>query len=391
MADPAPARCGLAEVIAAGDAAALALRPRARGWRGAGRRWYARAHDAGPPPLTPPSDSAALPAWQKGFRNGAVFAGLALAVVVALNHAELPGLGRVLVDLPLAVLISALVHLPQMFFTGLAWRALLPRELRPSPGAMMLLRWYRESANALLPAGAIVGQAAAARLLAKRGVPGDLAGATATLDLTLEAVSQFFFTLAGVGLLIIGIETGGLAGFALAGLGIALAGAFAMVVFQRNLPLALIERGLERLSRRWAWIRPDSVRDFHAALLTLHADWGRLAAGTLWHTASWLLGAVEIWGVAWLLGHPISLTDALVIEALAQALRNVGFMLPGALLVQEGAIIGAAALFGMPPEAALAMALARRAREVCFSLPGLFAWHRAELRAMRGAKNGITP
>ena len=65
-----------------------------------------------------------------------------------------------------------------------------------------------------------------------------------------------------------------------------------------------------------------------------------------------------------LLGHPVSLADALVIESLAQALRNAGFMLPGALAVQEGAIIGAAALVGVPPAAALAVALVRRAREV---------------------------
>ena len=82
-----------------------------------------------------------------------------------------------------------------------------------------------------------------------------------------------------------------------------------------------------------------------------------------------------------LLGHPVSLADALVIEALAQALRNVGFLLPGALAVQEGAIIGAAALVGVPPGAALAVALIRRSREVVFSIPGLIAWQRAEIRA----------
>jgi uncharacterized membrane protein YbhN (UPF0104 family) len=83
-----------------------------------------------------------------------------------------------------------------------------------------------------------------------------------------------------------------------------------------------------------------------------------------------------------LLGHPVSLADALVIESLAQALRNAGFMLPGALAVQEGAIVGAAALVGVPPTAALAAALVRRAREVCFAVPGLLAWHRSETRSM---------
>jgi putative membrane protein len=330
------------------------------------------------PPTSAPNTAA--PWWRRGVLNGVLLGSLAMGTVIALNYSEIPGLTRILADLPLAVAISAAVHMLQILFTALAWRALLPPEQRPAIATMMALRWYREAANALLPAGAILGQAAAARLLARQGVPGNMAGATATVDITLEAVSQLFFTLAGIALLLAGRETGGLAGFALAGLGIALAGAAAMVAVQRRLPLSLIERGLARLSRRWPAIRPDAIRDFQAAILALHANWPRLAAAMLFHTISWVLGAVEIAGVLWLLGHPITLADALVVEALAQALRNVGFLLPGALAVQEGAIIGAAALVGVPASAALAVALVRRSREVVFSLPGLLAWQRAESR-----------
>lgn len=325
-----------------------------------------------------------------GLRNGVLIGALALLAVLALNWAEMPGLGRILAELPLAVAFSAAVHIPQIALTAQAWRGLLPAALRPSLPRMMALRWYRESANALLPAGAIVGQAAAARLLAKQGgVPGQMAGATATVDLTLEAVSQFFFTLAGVLLLLAARDSGGLAPFAWAGLGVAVAGAVAMVMVQRRLPLALMERGLARLARRFPAIRPEAVRDFQGAILALHADAGRLAAAILWHTAAWLLGALEIMLVLGVMGHDVSLADALVIEALAQALRNVGFLLPGALAVQEGAIIAAAALVGVPPGPAIAAALVRRAREVVFSLPGLLAWQRAEMRAMvRPASEG---
>ncbi|MDB5375057.1 MAG: hypothetical protein JWP04_3699 [Belnapia sp.] len=331
--------------------------------------------------------SEASPWWGRGIRNGIILGVLVLAAVIALNAGELPGLGAILADLPAAVAISAAVHIPQILLTAAAWRALLPPAERPPFRVMAMLRWFRESANALLPAGALVGQAAAARLLAQGGrpggVPGGMAGATATVDLTLEAVSQLFFTLAGVALLL-GIGQGpGLLGFAAAGFATALAGAVAMVLVQRRLPLALLERGLARLARRWPAIDPGWVRGLQASILELHADWPRLALATLWHTASWLLGALEIAAVLALLGHPVSLADALVIESLAQALRNVGFMLPGALAVQEGAIIGAAALVGVPPAAALAVALVRRTREVCLSLPGLIAWQRAETRAMR--------
>lgn len=324
------------------------------------------------------------PSWRVGLRNGLLLGALVLGCVLLLNNQELPGLGRILAEMPAAVAISAAVHVPQILFTGMAWRGLLDPGLRPSPAWMAALRWYRESAAALLPAGGLVGQAAAARLLMRRGVPGDAAGATATVDITLEAVSQLFFTLAGILLLVAGRgDSAGMTSFALAGLGIALAGAAAMVALQRRLPLALIERGLARLARRFPAIRPAAIHDLQAAILTLHADWRRLVGGILWHTLAWVIGALEIAGVLWLLGVEVSLADALVIEALAQALRNAGFLLPGALAVQEGAIIAAAALVGVPPAPAVAVALVRRAREVLFSLPGLVAWQRAEMRAAR--------
>lgn len=316
---------------------------------------------------------------------------LALAAVLVLNHQELPGLGRILAEMPAAVAVSAGIHIPQIFMTGLAWRVLIPPASRPGIAAMALLRWYREAAHALLPAGALLGQAAAARLLARRGVPAQLAGATATVDITMETVSQLLFTLAGIALLLVHHGDGGLAGFALGGLGFATLGAGALILFSRRLPLGLIERGLARLARRWPSIRPGAVRGIQADILALHAEWPRLVAALCWHTISWVLGAVEIAWVLNLLGHPISLADAVVIEALAQALRNLGILLPGALAVQEGAIIASAALVGVPPGAALAAALVRRTREVAFSLPGLFAWHRAEVGGMRGNSAASAP
>jgi putative membrane protein len=329
---------------------------------------------------------AQAPWWRRGLRNGVLIGLLALAAVLLLNQGELPGLGRMLADLPACVAVSAAVHLPQIVLTGMAWRSLLPAALRPPPETMAMLRWFRESANALLPAGALVGQAAAARLLARRGIPPDLAGATATVDLTMEAVSQLVFTLVGVALLLAGGDPHALAGFAAAGLGVAAAGAGAMVAAQRH--LGPLEWLLGRLARRWPALRPDWIGRLQAAVLRLHMEWRGLAGAMLWHGAAWGLGAFEVMGVLALLGHPISLADALVIESLAQALRNVGFLLPGALAAQEGAIIGAAAVVGVPPAAALAVALVRRTREVMIALPGLAAWHRSELARARLAAPG---
>jgi putative membrane protein len=329
---------------------------------------------------------AHAPWWRRAVRNGVGMGILALAAILLLNQDELPGLGHVLAELPACIAISAAVHLPQILLTAMAWRSLLSRGSRVSVLAIAKLRWLRETASALLPAGALVGQAAAARLLTRRGVPADLAGATATVDMTLETASQLVFTLAGVGLLLAGDGDGALVGITAAGLGVAAAGAAAMVVAQRH--VGPLERLLKLLAWRWPALGPEWIRRFQREVLRLHTDWRGLAAGLLWHGAAWVLGAFEIMGVLGLLGHPVSLADALVIESLAQALRNAGFMLPGALAVQEGAMVGAAALVGVPPAAALAAALVRRAREVAFALPGLVAWHRSELAGTRVAARG---
>ena len=172
-------------------------------------------------PLTQAIRGYRAPWWRRGVRNGVLLGGFVLLAAVAFNWDDIPALRR---DAGRGALRHR--HLRRRACAAdPADLAVLARPAAAGGAAafrtMALLRWYRESANALLPAGALVGQAAAARLLARRGIPGEMAGATATVDLTLEAVSQLFFTLAGVALLLGAGEGEGLLGFAAAGFGIA--------------------------------------------------------------------------------------------------------------------------------------------------------------------------
>jgi hypothetical protein len=101
--------------------------------------------------------SGRTPWWRRGVRNGVAMGLLALAAILLLKQAELPGLGRVLAELPACIAVSAAVHLPQILLTAMAWRSLLPPGSRTPLAAMAQLRWFREAASALLPAGALVG------------------------------------------------------------------------------------------------------------------------------------------------------------------------------------------------------------------------------------------
>jgi hypothetical protein len=67
--------------------------------------------------------------------------------------------------------------------------------------------------------------------------------------------------------------------------------------------------------------------------------------------------------------------EALLLESLGQAIRSAGFAIPGALGVQEGGYLLLAPLAGLTPDAALALSLAKRARELLLGIPGLFYLH----------------
>jgi uncharacterized membrane protein YbhN (UPF0104 family) len=92
----------------------------------------------------------------------------------------------------------------------------------------------------------------------------------------------------------------------------------------------------------------------------------------------WLIGTLEVYVVLMLLRVPASWSDCLLLESLGQAIRAAGFAIPGSLGVQEGGYVLLAPLVGLRPETALALSLAKRAREVLLGLPGLLYLHRSE-------------
>jgi hypothetical protein len=155
------------------------------------------------------------------------------AVILFFNYQDLLGIRETLRQTPLGLAISFSCHVPKMVLMALAWRRLLPMALRPALSTMLVLRWIRESLNALIPAGAIIGQAVAAQRLIRAGVAADLAAATATVDMTIEGATQALFTLAGLLLLLAAHRDLRLAQIVVIGISVAAAATAAMVVVQR--------------------------------------------------------------------------------------------------------------------------------------------------------------
>ena len=90
---------------------------------------------------------------------------------------------------------------------------------------------------------------------------------------------------------------------------------------------------------------------------------------------NWVMGIFEIWLIMYLIGHPISLTDAWIIETVAQLVRSATFFIPASIGAQEGAFLIVGAAITGQPSFGLTVALARRVREIVWAVWGLAVFY----------------
>ncbi len=101
----------------------------------------------------------------------------------------------------------------------------------------------------------------------------------------------------------------------------------------------------------------------------------RLLAVFVLSFANWTLGVAEVWTVMNLIGYPISFTDAWIIESTAQLVRSATFFIPANIGTQEGGFLIAAAAITGQPSFGLAIALARRMREIAWIIWGFVVFY----------------
>jgi putative membrane protein len=291
--------------------------------------------------------------------------------------------------------LVALFHLLPLVLDAAAIRVLFipgtsPVALRDS----ILTRWVGESANSFLPAGQLGGPVLMARHLAQRGMPMRDAAAAITVSTTLGTFAQIIFALCGVALL--GAHAGHISEHALRMSALVASGFLAVQIggfylLQRRGFFSKLIRGATRFAgkRDWSqWVSRAEAIDL--SIQEIYRRGGAVAASFLLSLVGWLVGTGEVFLVLQLLGHPASWLDSLLLESLGQAIRGAAFAVPGALGVQEGGYLLLAPLAGLPPDAALALSLAKRAREILLGLPGLLYLHLAE-RAGAAATRPVPP
>ncbi|HVE11372.1 MAG TPA: flippase-like domain-containing protein [Paraburkholderia sp.] len=281
------------------------------------------------------------------------------------------------------VALVALLHLVPLGLDAGAISVLFDRRRDPlGERDAVYARWIGESVNSLLPAGQIGGPVMMVRQLAQRGMTMRDSAAAITVSTTMQAVAQIVFAM--LGLLLFGASAahGAFHNLQTAAI-IATAVLAAMIVgFYIAQRRGLFGRSLRVVSklfgkRDWSSLttRADAV---DAAVHALYENRSRVAASFGLSLAGWIVGTAEVWLALHFLGHPVDWVDALLLESIGQAIRGAAFAIPGSLGVQEGGYLLLAPLVGLPPEAALALSLVKRARELLLGVPGLLYMHFSE-------------
>jgi putative membrane protein len=245
------------------------------------------------------------------------------------------------------------------------------------------MRWIGESVSTLVPSAAVGGDIVRARLAAIRGTPLPIAAGTVLVDLTLGVFTQAGFTLLGLVLL---VDVSGKRDFVRPTLIGVLAGVAAVAGFyfvQRLGMFRLIGLVVAKIANSPEWqslVRSGETLD--QTVRALYARGASIALCCAVTILSLVAGSGEIWIALHALGLDATFVNALILQSMVLTIRSAAFAVPGGLGVQEGGYLVVGNLLGFPGDAAFALSLIARGRELAFGIPGLIAWQTIEGRRL---------
>lgn len=263
------------------------------------------------------------------------------------------------------------------YFWAVSWSCILSGKAGcPPMRRLFFLRLAGESLNQLTPTASLGGEPFKALRLHDSGVAWHEATASLVIHKALMVVSLVLYILLGLALIpssLPGISSN-LALFSCLGTLLLASAGTAFVVLQRRNPCTSLIRVLSRFG-----LCPAVLRNRETDLAALdgalagfyreHTGAGLLAL--LFFFLGWLVHAVEVTLIFWLLGHPINLGLALCLDALSQLVAGLGFMIPVSLGVQDGGNILLSMGFNLGSTLGAGFSILRRFREAFWLLIGL--------------------
>jgi putative membrane protein len=270
---------------------------------------------------------------------------------------------------------------------ALAWWALFPKAERLSLWQLFWMRWIGESVSTLVPSAAVGGDVVRARLAALHGASVASAAASVLVDITLGVFVQIGFTLLGLGLIVSATGHQGFVRPTLIGAVIGVLAIIGFYVVQRLGMFRFVGKMIARLANAPEWHSlVNSGQSLDEAIRRQYARRRGVIGCCAWTATSLVFGSGEIWIALHALGLEATLVNALILQSMVLTIRSAVFPVPGALGVQEGGYVVVGNLLGIPGDAAFALSLIARVRELILGIPGLISWQMIEARRLWRAR-----
>src|SRR5437763_10893465 len=319
------------------------------------------------------------------------FAGAALFTGLLMREGA-PQVGKAIATAGWSILAVIAYHVcVPVFLDALAWWVLFPKNDRPLLRKIFWMRWIGESVSTLVPSAAVGGDIVRARLAAIHGAPVPVAAGTVLVDLTLGVFTQAAFTLLGV-VLLVGVT--GQKNFVrptLIGTLIGVVGVAGFYFVQRLGMFRFLALIVARLANSPEWqslVHGGETLD--QTIRALYARRKAVIACCAWTILSLVLGSGEIWIALYALDLHATFVNALILQSMVLTIRSAAFAVPGGLGVQEGGYLFVGNLLGIPGDAAFALSLIARVRELALGIPGLISWQLIEARRLWRARLAAT-
>src|SRR5437588_6296213 len=311
------------------------------------------------------------------------FAGAALFVGLLIREGA-PQVGKAIASAGWAILAVITYHLcVPVFLDALAWWVLFPKIHRPPLPRIFWMRWIGESVGTLVPSAAVGGDIVRARLAAINGAPLSIAAGTVLVDLTLGVFTQAGFTVLGLALLVGVTGQKNFVRPTLVGTLIGVLGVLGFYFVQRLGMFRFLARVVARLANSPEWHSlVQSGETLDRTVRTLYARRHALVMCCVWTTISLVGGSGEIWIALYALDLHATFLNALILQSMVLTIRSAAFAVPGGLGVQEGGYLFVGNLLGIPGDAAFALSLIARVRELGLGIPGLICWQVIEARRL---------
>ena len=222
-----------------------------------------------------------------------------------------------------------------------------------------------------------------ARLAAINGAPLPVAAGTVLVDLTLGVFTQAVFTVLGLVLLVDATGQKDFVRPTLVGTLVGVLGVAGFYFVQRLGMFRFLARVIARLANSPEWhslVQGGETLD--QTVRMLYARRHALVMCCVWTTISLVGGSGEIWIALYALDLHATFVNALILQSMVLTIRSAAFAVPGGLGVQEGGYLFVGNLLGIPGDAAFALSLIARVRELALGIPGLISWQVIEARRL---------